>query len=130
MPRRISPIRTILIVHDDLGILLALSLELQNRGIGLVPANTVLTARRLLREMGLQLDVAVMGCRVRGVCELAAALVKRSRGLKIVGVVSKNHRCSRCKELFCSVLEDGDAPWIPRWASLIERVSERSFAAH
>jgi len=110
---------TVLAVHDDVAFLFALALQLEPRGVALLPADSVKSAERLSSELKLRPDLLIINCKLRGTCAFAAESLQRWPALKVAAVVSKGHRCARCRHLLDATIEDSSAPEIASWRTLV-----------
>lgn len=120
---------TVLAVHNDIGFLFALALQLVHRRVNLIPASSVKNAERLLAELQLQPDLLIVNCKMQGVCALGADSLKRWPALKVVAIVSEGHRCLKCRRLLVATLEDAPSPRIDRWVGFLRMLTSESHSA-
>jgi hypothetical protein len=118
----------VLAVHNDIAFLLALAVELVHSGVNLIPAASVRSAERLLAELKLQPDLLVLNCKIQGVCAFAAESLKQWPAQKVVAIVSKGHRCLKCRSLLVATIEDSPSPRIDRWVGFVRMLIPQSYA--
>lgn len=117
---------TVLAVHNDLALLFALALQLDARGVSLIPAHSVHDAQRLLSELRLQPDLLIVNCKLRGVCSFAVDSFNQWPALHVVAVVSEGHPCQTCKHLLAATIGDSSTHSIDRWLKLILAVMHQT----
>jgi hypothetical protein len=109
-------------VDGDIGFLFVLARELDQRGISLIPSASVKQARSMLARLKPTIDALILNCQLSGVCTLAKELVRQNAKLEVIGIVSGNHQCSSCRDLFTLISQDSEireAPWTRKWVSVI-----------
>jgi len=114
---------TILVLDSDLGFMLALSQELSRRQIAVIPSRSVREAQSLLAEFRMSLNLLLMHCSRPGACAFVEEMTKADPHVKIVGIVSKRHRCRKCAERLTAHFrdpEDRDPERIAYCANVIE----------
>jgi hypothetical protein len=120
---------TVLAVDDyDVAFLFALAVALKRFDIWLIPADSVEQARLLYEHMGSKLDLLLINCSVRRVCQFAAMMARRVPGLKIVGVTRERHTCGACRKLLSTMLRDQRPrrqDMIQQWMSTIRSVTQQ-----
>ena len=113
----------VLMVDGDVALLLVLAKELDQRGIGLIPAGSAVQGRSLMAKLKPVVDMLIINCRVPGVCALAAEMVGRKPGLEVIGIISGHHQCNSCRPLLTYCFHDPelrDVRWMQRMVSLIQ----------
>ena len=80
---------TALILDDDLGFVLWLSQALAPGEIQAIPSLKVTEAKRLLRELGLNVDVLIVNPMVPGAGAYAKTLLSQQRKLRMMAVVER-----------------------------------------
>ncbi len=120
---------TVLAVDDyDPAFLFALAVVLKRFDIWLIPAASTEQARLLHGHMGAKLDLLVINCSVRGVCQFAAAMAVHVPGLKVVGVTREGHTCGTCSKLLSAMLGDQrprSESVIQQWTKTIRRIVQQ-----
>jgi DNA-binding NtrC family response regulator len=114
--------RAVLMVDNDPGFMFALADALASRGIALVPAQSVMQARSLLKSLKPNVGLLIINCRVRGVCALAAEMVQDDRSLAVAGILSAQGQCSSCRHLLGEHFQDPEdrlPKLVERWVTLI-----------
>ena len=95
-----------MVLGSDVGFMLALSQELSERQIAVIPSRSVREAQLLLAEFRLSLDLLLMHCSRPGACAYAEEMAKARPHVKIVGIVSERHRCRKCAERLTAQFRD------------------------
>lgn len=119
---------TVLILDDELGFLFALSEELTQRQIALLPARTAREARTMIGRFQLGPDLLVINCSRPGACGLAEGLAKEHGDMQTVAMVSPGHRCQKCASRIAAELRDPEDTLpgrIRHCADVIERLVRR-----
>ena len=113
----------VLMVDGDIALLLVLAKELDQRGIGLIPAGSVSQARSFTAKLDPAFDMLIINCRIPGVSGLATEMAGRKPGLEVIGIISGNHQCNACRPLLTYCFHDPelrDVRWMQRMMSLIQ----------
>jgi hypothetical protein len=120
---------TILAVHNDIAFLFALALKLENSQIGLIPAHSVKNAERLVTELGLEPDLLIINCKIRGVCAFATESLKRWPAVKVVAIVSENQRCLDCRRAVVATIRESPSPTIAQCVDIVSTLTHLWHAA-
>jgi hypothetical protein len=114
-----------LLLDGDLGFVLALAQELRGRRISAFPACTVRQAESLLRDLHLDLDALVINCRIRGACTFIERISKEQWKVKIIGIISRRHRCRKCSSWMAAQFRDPEDK-TPERIQLLGEVIQRT----
>lgn len=116
-----------LAVDRDWAFLFALACQLEARGIGLIPCDSIREANRLLNELQpADLSLLVINCRVKSACGFAATMARRSPAVRLLAIVSPGSQCQKCEALHPlpipeEVAHDGSS--LARISALIETLA-------
>ena len=115
-----------LAIHDDIGALLALAIELQRCHLDLIPARTVPEAREFLGYGGPPPDVLLVNYAIEGAPALATTLRERYPALGVIGISSDaDHPCGDAHALLTAELASAQCS-IPKWVRIICSVVKES----
>ena len=96
----------ILIVDRDLGFMWALAENLKTRGIATIPSTSVEEAAAILDVLHPDLSLLIVNCGCEGVCSFAKELRQQHEFLKVIGIISRGHRCRQCARFLIATLSD------------------------
>jgi hypothetical protein len=96
----------VLVVDNaDVAFLYALTVQLKNFEIWLIPADSVEKAHLMRKHIG-RLDLLIINCNVPLVCPFAVVMARQVPGLKILGITSEGHQCGSCRKSLSALLRD------------------------